>query len=261
MSLVPQPLLPNTNNPQGMGHPNVTMGSLTVSNNGQTGAAGSSSKVLILQTDNTTPGQAASLLFEGGDITLPGGSQYVLSKATGPSAGFVNQDHLQLFRYGPTGASAPIAEVFDIGAKMLPSVDPVVNTMTLYADLALMGGNITNNGAENTGAKRGFVGSRIYTVNLATANNQNIGLDGLINDVVPHIFSVTVLGESGVPYASIGLVVSFPGSAAAPPITTTEVSGNGFGWSTTTGTPGAYDISLNNTLAPTTATVVITIIC
>jgi hypothetical protein len=112
-------------------------------------------KVTVLQEDLTTPQASAILDLSGGvGQNGPAGSSiYRFSKVCGPSAGAQYQDHLHLFRLGPTGATNPIVSgILDIGPKMVADSSPAQNLASMYADL-YVGGDVqtqklkTTNGA------------------------------------------------------------------------------------------------------------------
>jgi hypothetical protein len=141
MSLPSVPLAPTTNDPQGIGHPNTVTQILTATNTTPGAPAG----VSIVQTDRVTASSAATLELSGGlgGDGAVGGSNYTFYKGCGPQgSGVIYPDHLQLFRFGPTGAVQPtLSQVLDIGPK-LGAADPLlpaVNLMTLYADLQVAG--------------------------------------------------------------------------------------------------------------------------
>lgn len=142
MSLPAVPLVPTANNPQSVGHPDTVCTRITATNGllpGQFPA------VSVVQTDLTTPGSTAALeLGGGGGAGGPvGASNYILYKTCGPAAGGLVPDHLQLFRYGPTGAVNPtVAQVLDIAPKMVADSSPAQNIATLFADLTV-GGDVT----------------------------------------------------------------------------------------------------------------------
>ena len=153
MSLQSVPLFPTTNNPQSVGHPNTICKTLTATN---TLVGGGDVSVSVVQTDRTTPNSSASLVLSGdlGAGGAAGGSSYALLKGCGPSgSGVIEQDHLQLIRFGPTGATNPgVAEVLDIAPKMVADSSPAQNLASMYADL-YVGGDVqtqklkTTNGA------------------------------------------------------------------------------------------------------------------
>jgi hypothetical protein len=92
----------------------------------------------------------------------------------------------------------------------------------------------------------GMGGSRKYTVTLATSTgNQDIGLNAIINDTVPHLFSVCITKNGGLQVAVAGLVQSFPAALAQAPVTTALTAANGYSWNGPTGTPGAYTFGIN----------------
>lgn len=140
MSLPAAPLVPTANNPQSVGHPDTVCRSITATNGllpGQFPA------VSVVQTDLTTPGSSAALeLGGGGGAGGPvGASNYILYKTCGPAAGGLVPDHLQLFRYGPTGAvNSTVSEVLDIAPKMVATPGlPSDNTMFINADVTVNG--------------------------------------------------------------------------------------------------------------------------
>jgi len=147
MSLPSVPLVPTTNDPQGVGHPNTVTSFLTVANPpvGGTPIPGADASVIIVQNDRTTTGSSAVLELSGGlgADGAAGGSKYTFLKCCGPSGDGLQQDHLQLFRYGPTGTvgSSGGLQVLDIAPKMLPAdpLLPAANLVTLYADLQVTG--------------------------------------------------------------------------------------------------------------------------
>jgi hypothetical protein len=113
-------------------------------------------------------------------------------------------------------------------------------------------------------AVTGMGGSRKYQVNMpASTNNVDIGISALLNDSVPHLFSVAVTTATspGTAFAVIGLVQSFPAANSQAPVFTAQTTGNGYAWPSLSGTPGAYVLGLNNGLgAANVADVVITMI-
>lgn len=141
MSLPAAPLIPSANNRQSVGHPEAMSQSFSVINT----SVGSRADLAVQQTDTTTAGSCAVLSFQG---QLPSGSgggptgsaSYVFTKGVGPAAGGIVPDHLQLFRYGPAGAVAPLSEILDIAPKMVATPgSPTVDTMTINTDLILNG--------------------------------------------------------------------------------------------------------------------------
>jgi len=126
-------------------------------------------------------------------------------------------------------------------------------------------GRLTNAAGINTPpGVVGMSGTRSYSVAApATTNNIDIGLSALINDSVPHLFSVSVRTNDApaAAFLVIGLVQSFPTAQNQVPILTAATSGNGYALTSITGTPGAYALSMNSALgSATTALVNITII-
>lgn len=98
----------------------------------------------IVQTDRVTPSSAATLTLSGGlgANGAAGGSAYTFYKGCGPSGVALQQDHLQLIRFGPTGAVNPgVSGVLDIAPKMLPNTSgsPAENLATMFADLTVGG--------------------------------------------------------------------------------------------------------------------------
>jgi hypothetical protein len=110
----------------------------------------------------------------------------------------------------------------------------------------------------------GMSGTRSYSVAApASTNNIDIGLSALINDSVPHLFSVSVRTNDapGAAFVAIGLIQSFPAAQSLPPILTAASTANGYALTSVTGTPGAYTLNMNSSLgSATTALVNITII-
>ena len=138
MSLPAVPLSRLANNPQSVGHPDAICKTLVATN----GIPGEPAEVRVVQTDLTTPGSSAVLTVSGGLGTGggTGGSEYKFIKGCGPPAGGIETDHLQLFRYGPTGAVSVLEEVFDIAPKLAPTPgSSSLNSMFLYADLSTNG--------------------------------------------------------------------------------------------------------------------------
>ena len=116
---------------------------------------GAPAGVSIVQTDRTTPSSAATLELSGGlgGGGAAGGSVYKFYKGCGPlGTGVINQDHLQLIRFGPTGAVAPILSgVLDIAPKMVAdSSSSAENLMSVFADLNV-GGTLAVGGALTSG--------------------------------------------------------------------------------------------------------------
>lgn len=120
----------------------------------------------IVQTDRTTPSSAATLELSGGlgANGAAGGSKYTFYKGCGPSGAVVNQDHLQLIRFGPTGAVNPgVSGVLDIAPKMVANSSAAQNLMSVFADLSV-GGTLAVSGAATVGGLRaGGVASGSFT--------------------------------------------------------------------------------------------------
>lgn len=120
----------------------------------------------IVQTDRTTPSSAATLELSGGlgANGAAGGSKYTFYKGCGPSGAVVNQDHLQLIRFGPTGAVNPgVSGVLDIAPKMVANSSAAQNLMSVFADLSV-GGTLAVSGAATVGGlKAGGVASGSFT--------------------------------------------------------------------------------------------------
>ena len=119
---------------------NSTPGIITDGNNLTVGNSAS-----IVQTDRTTAASSAVLELSGTLVgsasgSPPGGSKYTFFKCCGPNGGGLQQDHLQLFRYGPTGAvNSTIAEVLNIAPKMVADSSAAQNLMNVFADLTVGG--------------------------------------------------------------------------------------------------------------------------
>ena len=133
MSLPAAPLVPTANNPQSVGHPDTVSTRITAIN----GIPGQSTSVRVVQTDLTTPGSSAVLTVSGGLGTGggTGGSEYQFIKGCGPSAGGIVTDHLQLFRYGPQGAVAPLSQVLDIAPKLVADSLPAGDIVNFSSDV------------------------------------------------------------------------------------------------------------------------------
>lgn len=99
--------------------------------------------VSIVQTDRVTPSSAATLSLSGGLGAggAAGGSVYTFYKGCGPlGSGVIYQDHLQLFRFGPTGAVQPtLSQVLDIAPKMVADSSPAQNLMSVFSDVNVGG--------------------------------------------------------------------------------------------------------------------------
>lgn len=123
--------------------------------------------VSIVQTDRVTPSSAATLSLSGGLGAggAAGGSKYTFYKGCGPlGSGVIYQDHLQLFRFGPTGAVQPtLSQVLDIAPKMVADSSPAQNLMSVFADVTV-GGKLAVSGAATVGGLRaGGVASGSFT--------------------------------------------------------------------------------------------------
>lgn len=94
----------------------------------------------------------------------------------------------------------------------------------------------------------GMGGSRKYQVTLAgTTGNQDIGLNAILNDTVPHLFSVCATKNGGLQVAVAGLVQSFPAALGQAPVATALTTANGISWNGPGGTPGNYSLGINTT--------------
>ena len=106
--------------------------------------------VSIVQTDRTTPSSAATLSLSGGLGAggAAGGSVYTFYKGCGPlGSGVIYQDHLQLFRFGPTGAVQPtLSQVLDIAPKMVADSSPAQNLMSVFSDVYVGGDLLVTGG-------------------------------------------------------------------------------------------------------------------
>lgn len=126
------------------------------------------SNLTVLQTDLTTAQSSATLDLSGGvGQNGPAGSSiYRFSKVCGPSAGAQYQDHLHLFRLGPTGAINPIVSgVLNIAPKMVADSSPAENLMDVYADLFVGGALLPNSFRASN--PTGFGGAGQWTIVLS----------------------------------------------------------------------------------------------
>jgi hypothetical protein len=102
-------------------------------------------------------------------------------------------------------------------------------------------------------------GTRSYSVAIpANTNNIDIGLNAIINDTVPHLFSVNVRTNDapGAAFAAILLLASFPTANGQAPSVNIALSGNGYAFTSVSGTPGAYNLGLNSSLGGATTALV-----
>lgn len=122
--------------------------------------------VSIVQSDRT-PSSAATLSLSGGlgANGAAGGSAYTFYKGCGPSGVAIQQDHLQLIRFGPTGAVNPgVSGVLDIAPKMVANPNlPAENLATLFADLTVNGALTVSGAATVGGLRAGGVASGSFT--------------------------------------------------------------------------------------------------
>lgn len=152
---------------------NSTPGITTDGNNLTVGNSAS-----IVQTDRTTASSAATLTLSGGLGAggATGGSAYTFFKGCGPlGSGVINQDHLQLLRFGPTGAVASISGILDIAPKMVADSSSAQNLMSVFADVNV-------GGALNVGGVLGL---------LAIGS---LGADGPDDAVIPSQFGMIIAG-------------------------------------------------------------------
>lgn len=260
MSLPSVPLLPIANDPQGVGHPNTVTSFLTVANPaaGGTPTPGAGAGVNIVQTDRVTPGSAATLELSGGLGAggAAGGSSYKFFKECGPDAGGLQRDHLQLFRYGPTGAvNSTIAQVLDIAPKMVANSSAAHNLANLFADLSV-GGTLAVSGAATVGGLRaGGVASGSFTGVLP--NNSSVIILNITQPCFLEVFAQAnpLLGDARYIYQQLAVLGAESGGnrfigangaalvVAGSATTITAVNG-------TPGSPTAYGtpvtISLNS---------------
>lgn len=159
---------------------------------------------------------------------------------------------------GPTGNAA-----LNAGTATVGSVVSAGGISALSVQIA-QNGRYTNAAVINQAPGAvGMSGTRSYSVACAAAtNNIDIGLNALINDSVPHLFSVSVRTNDapGTAFACLGLVQSFPAINATAPSVQFSSTGNGYAFTSVSGTPGAYNLGLNNGIAANTALVNISII-
>jgi len=172
------------------------------------------------------------------------------------------------------GVSSGVTPTISLGAITPASVAAVgaISGTTVTASGAINGASVTSAGALNGASVvssggvsipnaaaygssatqgqapgvTGMGGSRKYTLTLAASTgNQDIGLNALLNDTVPHLFSVCITKNGGVQVAIAGLIQSYPAAIGQAPVTTALKADNGYSWNGPNGTPGAYTLGIN----------------
>lgn len=113
----------------------------------------------------------------------------------------------------------------------------------------------SNSGAVGTASGSGLYGSRVYNVNLtAGVNDQDIGLNGWLNDTVPHLLEVilfatpAVVGSGALAFSSCKILsYSNRSSGQVPIVADINVANFGAGGiqQTAGGTLGSYTINAN----------------
>ena len=145
-----------------------------------------------------------------------------------------------------------------VGCGAITSTGNVTSALNVFVPF---NGRYLNSATINIPAGLGFSGTRGWTV-AVTGNNNNIGMNALINQAdIPHVFSVYVNSTTeGAPYASYGLIQSFPAATGKDPVLTAGFEGNGLTWTALTGTPGNYVLNLNTNIDRTVLVTVTMII-
>jgi hypothetical protein len=156
-------------------------------------------------------------------------------------------------------AAGPLINVSTTGQAQAPSTVAATGAITSASTITSTGNMLAprfaNTGASGAANGSGFYGSRVYNVNLtAGVNNQDIGLNGFLNDTVPHLIEVmifatpAVVGNGALAFSNARILSYSNRSTGQVPILTNTNTGNfGAGGIQTSagGTLGSYTINVN----------------
>lgn len=170
-----------------------------------------------------------SLTDEQAQTSTPGGANYTLFKTTGPTPGVLQQDALQLFRYGPASAGAQNSQVIGIEAKPGPVVAGVENDMFVGADVTTQGSVIATTGVYTPALYR--LGDTLPSIQLfeglVDGNYYNADRQFFRSVSGTYGCNVTVQGEFVINTASgFGTRASPVALSQDTPTATTNVVGN-----------------------------------
>jgi len=187
-------------------------------------------------SDANTAAGVISLNGLGGVLSVSSSDSSI---AIAPAGGLIN--------ISTTGQAQAPSTVAATGA--------ISTTSTVTATGNMLAPRFANTGASGAANGSGFYGSRVYNVNLtAGVNNQDIGLNGFLNDTVPHLIEVilfatsAVAGSGALAFSSCRIVsYSNRSSGQVPIITNINVGNFGAGGiqQTAGGTLGSYTINAN----------------
>lgn len=231
----------------------VVGGSLTAASLVATGAvtgatvaaSGAVSAASVAATNAVTAAtMTASGILSGGSIQTPGTLQ--VAGAGTVSGTLTTFGNLYVNGTPPNNNCAVAGTITGTGGMFVPNGAGYYSTAAVGAAPGVAG----------------MQGTRQYPVSVgANAVNVDIGLSAILNDTVPHQVAVTVIG-SGVapaPFASYGVIQSYPAATGQAPNLQILAQGQGYSWAISGGA-GTFNLGLTSTVAATTANVIITII-
>jgi cytoskeletal protein CcmA (bactofilin family) len=232
----------------------VVGGSLTAASLVATGAvtgatvaaAGAVTAASVAATNAVTAAtMTASGILSGGSIQTPGTLQ--VAGAGTVSGTLTTFGNLYVNGTAPNNNCAVAGTITGTGGMFVPNGAAYRSTATQGAAPGVSG----------------MQGTRLYQVSVgAGAVNVDVGLNEILNDTVPHQLSVTIIGAGApgtAPFASYGVIQSYPISTGQVPNLQISATGGGYSWNASGGA-GTFNLGLNGAAAATTATVIITII-